>query len=95
MLVSIIVVFAIAVFPMVKRGTQSLMMAGAAQIGSQGGAEQNFKSDAGYIIESNARAAASSVHDTQVWPGAVQYVSDESVNSETNTFSNAGTTSEE
>ncbi|MBF0386477.1 MAG: hypothetical protein HQL20_01315 [Candidatus Omnitrophica bacterium] len=95
-----IVVAAVAMmFPMVKRGTQSLIKAGADQIGVQRNSEQDFNADSGYTEYFYSNTRANSQKDTfmamnkTMWARNVRTV--EETVSLTNSLTNMGFTKDE
>ncbi len=93
-LITIVVAGIVAVFPMLKRGTQSLVKVTADQIGNQQGAEQEFNTDAvgysGYLVNSDTATRTDVYRETREWPGAIQQVFNESTATSTNMFTNMG-----
>ena len=60
-LLTIVVSVAAMMFPMVKRGTQSLIRAGADQIAGQQNSEQEFNGEGGYTV--NQFSNSKSTHE--------------------------------
>jgi len=87
-LIGIVVAFAATMFPMVKRGTQSLIKAGADQLGSQKNSDQDFSgmseysasakelinkaSSKGYLDSYNTVSRSVSETEKREWPGVMQ-----------------------
>ena len=92
LVVMIVVTAAMAMFPMVKRGTQSLLKVGADQIGSQGGAEQNFSAESGYTENLTTNTQGSSQSDVTELGGTFDTRSFDESNTITNTLTNMGFT---
>ena len=93
-LVSIVAAAAAAMFPLVKRGTQSLIKAGADQIGEQKTAEQDFNGASGFTDSMNAQSQTKSFSDVSETAGTRDIQTyDESVMA-TNTLTNMGFTKE-
>jgi len=89
-LITVVVTFMVSMLTYVKRGTQGLIKTAADQIGSQIGAEQDFKGLGGYMTGSNAVTSSYANHDIRVWPGAYQKVFVEGSDTQTNMSSNLG-----
>jgi hypothetical protein len=94
LMISIILAFVAAMFPLVKRGTQSLIKAGADQIGDQRNSDQDFNSDSGYTVGSNTIARSDSSVEQREWSGGMGTSTNELSDVQANTYSNLGFTEE-
>ncbi len=91
-MLSIVVAASAAMFPMIKRGTQSLIKTGADQIGDQSRSEQDFDSDDGYLIEANTFSSTDSTTKTFDRPGVIGKTDTQVLDSHTRMESDLGFT---
>ena len=68
-------------FMLSKRAFQSLIKAGADQIGNQASAEQTFNKEEGYLVYSNTLSSGNTNHQTVFSKGQTRYL----VNDQTQT----------
>jgi hypothetical protein len=94
LVISIVLAAMMAMFPMVKRGTQSLIKTGADQIGSQKNAEQDFSADSGYTDSVNSVTHAVAQSTRAETPGSIVLGSDDRTETLTNSLTNMGFTRE-
>lgn len=91
LLIMVVTIAAVVIFPMVKRGTQSLIRTGADQIGSQAKAEQDFV-DGSYMVYSKANTQMDTKMTKKYDLNKVSYTSDDITSSQTSTLTNMGFT---
>ncbi len=91
-LLTIVVSVAAMMFPMVKRGTQSLIRAGADQIAGQQNSEQEFNGEGGYTVNQFSNSKGYSQVDTQEFQGTSYSQTAEATNTISNTLTNMGFT---
>lgn len=100
-LVSIVVGVVVVLFPMVKRGHQSLVRTAADQVGHQPRAEQDFGNNSGYMVRSKS-IASGKIDDLEQELGGqdadgkpwytARHIYDQVTVSNTETLSNLGIT---
>lgn len=71
-LLGIVATVVIAVFPMVKRGTQSIVRSGVDLIANQVNSEQSFTVERGYMDSMNVITYSNAVDKKTEWPGVMQ-----------------------
>ena len=94
-LISLVVAIMMALFPLVKRGTQSFIRAGADEIGNQEDADQDFNSDTGFTNASGQATNSDSYTIRRDWPGMTGLYTNTTDTTVSNTYSNLGFTNQE
>ncbi len=94
LVVGIVVVALIAMTNVVKRGTQSLIRSGFAQIGAQVNADQSFSNKTGYLESQNSATADDNERQVVDRIGIINYIRTDQSNSFANALVNLGFTEE-
>jgi len=90
LVVSMIIAFMAVMFPMVKRGTQSIIKVSADQIGIQKNADQTFTPDSGWLDSSNTITHSISEKSQQDIPGAIIMGTSVNIDSSARSLTNMG-----
>ncbi len=90
LLVAIVTAAVATMLPRMKRSTQSLIKAGADQIGSQSGSEQSFNAGDSYLVSSNTVAKTAKDFTRTDASGTVKIDSLETTDTTTTMLTNSG-----
>ncbi len=95
LLVGIVVVALIAMTQVIKRGTQSIIRTGFAQIGAQRNADQGFSNTTGYLESQNSATSDDNQKQVVERIGIINYIRVEQSDSNTNALVNLGLTEDQ
>ena len=94
LVVSIVIAFVMVMFPMVKRGTQSIIKVTADQIGNQKNAEQDFSAATGYTVNVSSAAHSYGQSTRMELPGAIETGVADTTDSTSESVTNEGFSTE-
>ena len=88
----VVVIVLFAMTPLIRRGTQGMIKVVADQVGTQQGADQDFNSTTGHLVNSEVITQVRMNQATEEFLNKVTYTYDDAVTTKTDSTTNLGFT---